>query len=125
MNSGVIFAVVLINAIIGFLQEAKAANAIECLSRIVTMQTTVRRGRQKERVASERLVPGDIVLLQPGDHVGTDLRLFGVKELHVDEFSITGESVPVVKHPDPLVLNAVLSRNARSTAPKTRSDPGS
>ena len=61
VNSGVIFAVVLINAIIGFLQEAKAANAIECLSRIVTMQTTVRRGRQKERVASERLVPGDIV----------------------------------------------------------------
>ncbi len=109
VDASVIFGVVLINAIIGFLQEAKAANAIESLSRMVATQATVRRGGRKDRVASAQLVPGDVVLLQPGDRVGADLRLFHAKELHVDESALTGESVPVVKHPDPLALETVLA----------------
>lgn len=109
VDSGVIFVVVLINAIIGFLQESKAANAIESLSRLITTQTTVRRGGRKELIMSEELVPGDVVLLQPGDRVGADLRLFHVAELHIDESALTGESMPVVKHPDPLALDTVLA----------------
>ena len=76
VDSSVIFGVVFINAIVGFLQEAKAEKAIESLSRLVATETTVRRDGHKQRVHSEQLVPGDVVLLQSGDRVPADLRLF-------------------------------------------------
>jgi len=109
VDSGVIFGVVFINAIVGFLQEAKAEKAIESLSRLVATETTVRRDGSKQRVHSEQLVPGDVVLLQAGDRVPADLRLFHVKSLQVDESALTGESVPVHKHSDPLALDTVLA----------------
>ena len=85
VDSSVIFGVVFINASVGFLQEAKAEQAIESLSRMVATETTVRRDGRKQRVHSEQLVPGDVVLLQSGDRVPADLRLFHVKSLQVDE----------------------------------------
>ncbi len=109
VDSSVIFGVVFINAIVGFLQEAKAEKAIESLARMVTTETTVRRDGRKQRIPSERLVPGDVVLLQAGDRVPADLRLFRVKGLQVDEAALTGESVPVHKHPDTLALDTVLA----------------
>ncbi len=108
VDSSVIFAVVLLNAIVGFLQEAKAGKAIESLSQMVATETTVRRAGRTQRIHSEQLVPGDVVLLQSGDRVPADLRLFHVKNLQVDESALTGESVPVHKHPGPLALDTIL-----------------
>ena len=109
VDSSVIFGVVLINAIVGFLQEAKAEKAIEALAKMVTTETSVRRDGRNQRVPSEQLVPGDVVLLQSGDRVPADLRLFHVRNLQVDESALTGESLPVAKHADPLALDTILA----------------
>jgi Ca2+-transporting ATPase len=109
VDTSVIFGVVMINAIVGFLQETKAENAIEALARMVVTETTVRRDGGKHRVNSESLVPGDVVLLQPGDRVPADLRLFHARGLRVDESALTGESLPVPKHTDPLALETILA----------------
>ncbi len=109
VDSSVIFGVVLVNAIIGYLQETKAEKAIDALARMVVTEATVRRGARKLRVHSEELVPGDVVLLQSGDKVPADLRLFSVRNLQVDESALTGESVPVGKHSDALALDTILA----------------
>jgi len=109
VDSSVIFGVVIINAIVGFLQEAKAEKAIEALAKMVATETTVRRDGKKHRVHSEQLVPGDVVLLQSGDRVPADLRLFHVRNLHADESALTGESLPVAKHADALALDTILA----------------
>lgn len=109
VDSSVIFGVVIINAIVGLIQESKAENAIQALSKMVTTQTTVRRGGRKFRVRSEQLVPGDVVLLDSGDRVPADLRLLCVRNLHIDESALTGESLPVAKHPDPLAMDTILA----------------
>ena len=72
VDSSVIVGVVLINAIVGFVQESKAERAIESLARMVTTEATVRRDGQKQRVHSDQLVPGDLVILQAGDRVPAD-----------------------------------------------------
>jgi cation-transporting P-type ATPase F len=97
VDAAVIFAVVLINAVVGFIQESKAEKAIEALAKMVQSEATVRRNGAKRRVASAELVPGDVVLLQSGDSVPADLRLFKVRSLQVEEAALTGESVPVQK----------------------------
>lgn len=109
VDSSVIFGVVFINAIIGFIQESKAGKAIEALIRMVRAEATVRRGGKRMRVPSEDLVPGDVVLLQSGDRVPADLRLFAVHGLRIDESALTGESLPVHKHPDSLDHDVVLA----------------
>jgi len=108
-DSGVILGVVLINAIIGFLQESKAHKAIEALARSLTVEATVRRAGEKERVPASALVPGDIVVLQSGDKVPADLRLFRSRELQIDESALTGESVPVGKCIETLNHDTVLA----------------
>jgi cation-transporting P-type ATPase F len=102
VDAGVIFGVVLINAFIGFVQEAKAVKAMEALARIMTTEATVLRAGKRQRISSAEVVPGDIVLLQSGDKVPADLRLFQTRDLQVDESALTGESVPVGKRPDVL-----------------------
>jgi cation-transporting P-type ATPase F len=102
VDAGVIFGVVLVNAFIGFIQEAKAVKAIEALARTMTTEATVLRAGERLRISSAELVPGDIVLLQSGDKVPADMRLFHVRDLQVDESALTGESVPVYKKPDVL-----------------------
>ena len=109
VDSSVILAVVLLNAMVGFVQEAKAGKAIAALAQAVTTEASVRRDGRKQRVHSDQLVPGDVVLLQAGDRMPADLRLFRVKNLQVDESALTGESVPVHKHPDPLAPDTVLA----------------
>lgn len=102
VDASVIFGVVFINAIVGFIQESKAERAIEALANMVRTEATVRRDGRKQRVPSAELVPGDIVLLQSGDSVPADLRLFQIRNLQVEEAALTGESVPVEKKADPL-----------------------
>ncbi|TDP31830.1 cation-transporting ATPase F [Nocardia ignorata] len=97
VDSAVIFGVVLINAVVGFIQETKAEAALEGLRSMVRTQATVVRDGQRRTVPSEELVPGDLVLLEAGDKVPADLRLVGVTELWVDESALTGESAPTVK----------------------------
>lgn len=109
VDSGVIFGVVLVNAVIGFIQESKAEKAVEALSRLVLTEATVRRDGRRQRVPSAQLVPGDVVILQSGDRVPADVRLFQVNSLQVDESPLTGESVPVHKHADPLAHDVVLA----------------
>lgn len=102
IDSGVIFSVTLLNAIIGFVQEAKAENAIAALAESVTTEATILRDGQKLVVSSNELVPGDLVLLSSGDKVPADLRLIKIRDLQVDESGLTGESVPVEKDLKPL-----------------------
>ncbi len=106
VDSAVIFAVVLVNAIIGFIQESKALKAIEALAKAMTSETTVMRDGERRRLNSKSLVPGDIVILQSGDKVPADLRLIRTRELQVDESALTGESVPVQK--EQTVLDAEM-----------------
>jgi magnesium-transporting ATPase (P-type) len=96
-NAAVIWGVTLINATIGYVQEAKAEGAIASLAQAVTTETTVLREGQPLRIPSRDLVPGDLVLLTSGDKVPADLRLLRVRNLQVDESALTGESVPVEK----------------------------
>ena len=99
VDAGVIFGVVLLNSIIGFLQESKALSALDALSRALTTETTVLRTGEKQRIDAKGLVPGDIVLLASGDKVPADLRLLHSRSLQIDESALTGESLPVEKHP--------------------------
>ncbi|MHB9119573.1 MAG: cation-transporting P-type ATPase [Burkholderiales bacterium] len=112
VDASVIFGVVLVNAIIGYLQESKAENAIAALSRIVTTRSTVVRGGRKRVISSLELVPGDIVQLAAGDKVPADLRLFACRELRLDESMITGESLPVAKRSAALEVDTDLADRA-------------
>jgi len=109
LDSGVIFGVVLMNAIIGFIQEAKALQAIDALARSMTTEATVLRGGKRRQIQASGLVPGDIVLLQAGDKVPADLRLLHVRGLQLDESALTGESVPVSKDAAAITSDAGLA----------------
>lgn len=108
-NAAVIWGVTVINAIIGYVQEAKAEGAIASLAKAVTTESTVLRSEQTLRIPSQDLVPGDLVLLTSGDKVPADLRLLKVRNLQVDESALTGESVPVEKSIDPLPADTPLA----------------
>ncbi|MBA2116064.1 cation-translocating P-type ATPase [Bremerella alba] len=97
VDAGVIFAVVLVNSLIGFFQEAKALQAIQALSKVMGSEATVIRGGETIRIEASDLVPGDLVKLQSGDRVPADLRLLQTRDLQIDESALTGESVPVEK----------------------------
>ncbi|GBE01718.1 calcium-transporting ATPase 1 [bacterium BMS3Bbin06] len=97
-----ILAIVVLNGILGFVQEWKAERAIEALQRMLTPQCKVIRNGRQQTVDSTKLVPGDIVLLEIGDRVPADLRLFEALNLKVDESSLSGESLSVSKGIDPV-----------------------
>ena len=97
IDTAVIMAVVLVNAIIGFIQEGKAEDALRAIRQMLSANAMVTRDGQRIAIPAEQLVPGDRVLLQSGDKVPADLRLIKVKNLQVQEAALTGESVPVEK----------------------------
>jgi len=97
VDSAVIFAVVLVNSFVGFVQESKALKAISALAQSLMSEATVLRSGRRERIPSSELVPGDIVFLQSGDKVPADLRLITVRDLQINESALTGESVPSAK----------------------------
>ena len=99
-DASVVLGVVLVNAVVGYLQESKALDAIAALAREMVSEATVIRDDEKIRLPAEELVTGDLVLLEPGDKVPADLRLVSVRDLHTAEAPLTGESVPVAKHTD-------------------------
>jgi magnesium-transporting ATPase (P-type) len=98
----VILGVVLIIALIGFIQEGKAEKALESIRNMLSLNAGVIRAGRRQTVPAEELVPGDVVFVQSGDKVPADLRLFKVKELRVDEAILTGESESVTKTTEPV-----------------------
>ena len=109
VDSGVIFGVVLVNAVIGFLQESNAAKALAALAKTTLTEASVLRAGEMRRISSTELVPGDIVLLRSGDKVPADLRLFHCRDLQVDESALTGESLPVDKQTELVPAEAPLA----------------
>lgn len=109
VDASVIFGVVFINAIVGFLQEAKALKSLEALSKTMISSAIVLRDSKEIKISSENLVPGDIVLLSSGDKVPADIRLVNVKNLQINESILTGESLPVQKHIEPVEKNESLA----------------
>jgi len=102
IDTGVIVAILILNAVIGYFQEYKAETSVQALkSMVVPRARVVREGKEKE-IPSEGLVPGDIVLLASGGRVPADLRLFKTTELKIEEAALTGESVPVEKKSQPI-----------------------
>lgn len=97
VDTVVISIVVSLNALIGFVQEAKATRAMEALSRAMESQATVIRDGEKLQISATQLVPGDLVLLQSGDKVPADLRLLTSHALQINESALTGESLPAEK----------------------------
>ena len=97
LDSGIILGVVVINAIIGFIQEGKAEKALDAIRNMLSHEAMVKRDSRFISLPADQLVPGDVVLLQSGDKAPADLRLFKVRDLRLDEALLTGESVPVEK----------------------------
>jgi magnesium-transporting ATPase (P-type) len=112
IDTAVILAVVVINAVIGFVQEGKAEAALESLRDMLAPRANVLRAGTRATVQAVDLVPGDIVMLEAGDKVPADLRLIEVADLSVDEAILTGESVPVRKTVDPVEGPADLGDRA-------------
>ncbi|WP_425310052.1 HAD-IC family P-type ATPase [Ammonicoccus fulvus] len=104
----VILAVVLINAVVGYVQEGRAADALESIRAMLTLSATVRRDGTWSSRPAEELVPGDVIRLGAGDRVPADARLVRATNLTVEESALTGESVPAAKSVEAVAADAVL-----------------
>jgi magnesium-transporting ATPase (P-type) len=109
VDAAVVLAVVIVNGIIGFIQEGRAESALEAIRSMIDPRASVIRDGRRVVVAAEDIVPGDLVLLEPGDRVPADLRLIRARNLRIDEAALTGESVPVDKNPRPVASEAPLA----------------
>jgi Ca2+-transporting ATPase len=111
-DAAVVGAVVLVNTVIGFLQEYRASRAIEALSGLVPESATVVRDGVRRTVPVAELVPGDLVAVASGDKVPADLRLVAVKGLRIEEAALTGESIPAEKTTSPVAEETSLGDRA-------------
>ena len=98
----VISSVVFLNTVLGFVQEGKAEGALDALRNMMVQECLVIRDGSQRRIPARELVPGDLVVLEGGDKIPADVRFFEVSNIHVDESSLTGESVPVRKNTEPV-----------------------
>src|SRR5262249_23271416 len=108
IDASIIFRVVILNALLGFLQEGKAEKALESIRNMLSAEARTKRGGETRMVPAERLVPGDIVLLESGDKVPADLRIVEAKNLRTEEAALTGESVPAEKSANAVSGNATV-----------------
>jgi calcium-translocating P-type ATPase len=108
VDAGIIFAVVILNALLGFIQEGKAEKALDSIRNMLSAEARTLRGGETRMIPAEQLVPGDIVLLESGDKVPADLRLADAKNLRTEEAALTGESVPADKSIDPVPEKATV-----------------
>lgn len=107
-DAGFITAVLIINAIIGSIQESSAQRAAVALRELVNIKSRVLRQGEAYEINAEELVPGDIVMLESGDKVPADLRLFVSNDLKVDESLLTGESLPILKDSSAVLTGDVV-----------------
>ena len=107
-----ILLIVILNAVVGTVQECRAENAIEALKKLSSPHACVIRNGQRKTIPSEELVPGDILLVASGDLVCADARLISSTALSAEEAALTGESVPADKHPAPLPADTPLAEQS-------------
>lgn len=109
LNTAVIFAAVIANAIFGFWQENKAEHALEILKSYIRTRTRVRRSGREHEIDAGDLVPGDIIRITEGDRVPADCRLTFVNSLEVDESALTGESLPIEKNSESMAEETLIA----------------
>jgi magnesium-transporting ATPase (P-type) len=112
IDAGVILGVVVVNALIGYIQEGKAEQALEGIRKMLSLDAQALRDGHWERIDAEHLVPGDVVRLRSGDRVPADVRLIESTNLQVEESALTGESVPTEKRPEPVDPDAGIGDRA-------------
>lgn len=103
-DAAIILSVVILNSVLGVIQEAKSEQALEALQEMSAAQSKVIRDGKMVHMASSELVPGDVVLLEAGDSVPADCRVIESASMKIEEAALTGESVPVEKHADVISL---------------------
>lgn len=103
-----IIVVIILNTAIGFWMEMQARKSMRALQNMDRITATVVRGGERQEVDAERLVPGDVLIIEAGDLIPADARVLKAAELRIDESPLTGESVPVAKSKDPVKENAAL-----------------
>jgi magnesium-transporting ATPase (P-type) len=108
VDTGVILGVVVINALIGFIQEGKAEKSLDAIRKMLSLRAVVLRDGRRQEIDAENLVPGDIVLLASGDKAPADLRLIETRNLRIEEAALTGESEPVEKSPEVVAAEAPI-----------------
>jgi magnesium-transporting ATPase (P-type) len=112
VDAGIIVAAVLANAIVGFLQEGKADQALDAIRGLISPHAAVLRDGNRQSTPAAALTPGDVVLLEPGDLVPADVRLLRTRALLIEEAALTGESVAAEKSPAPVAASAPLGERA-------------
>jgi magnesium-transporting ATPase (P-type) len=112
VDAAVILAVVVLNAVIGFVQEGRAEKSLDAIRAMIDPRATVIRDGRRTVIAAEDIVPGDIVVLEAGDRVPADVRLLRQRNLRIAEAALTGESVAVEKHAEPVLPGAALGDRA-------------
>ena len=112
LDASIILAVVIINALLGFMQEGRAEKSLDSIRNMLSPEARTLRNGQTAMIAAEKLVPGDIVFLESGDKIPADLRLVEVKNLRTEEAALTGESVPSDKSTEPVSANATVGDRA-------------
>src|SRR5215470_7347823 len=108
IDGAIILGVVILNGLLGFIQEGKAEKALDSIRNMLSAEARTLRGSETRMIPAEQLAPGDIVLLESGDKVPADLRLADVKHLRTEEAALTGESVPADKSVDPVPEKATV-----------------
>src|SRR5918997_3516599 len=98
----VILAIVLLNALLGYFQEARAERSVRALMALAAPESTVVRNGERQRIPAHQIVPGDIALVEAGDRIPADARIIESANLYVEEAALTGESVPVSKETQPI-----------------------
>ncbi len=112
----IILAVVIINAVLGVMQESKAEKALEALKKMSAPFTKVKRGGDVKQIKASEVVPGDIVILEAGNYIPADLRLIESSNLKIEEAALTGESVPVEKSIDKIDKEDIVIGDRRNMA---------
>src|SRR5215467_9437467 len=108
IDAAIILGVVILNALLGFIQEGKAEKALESIRNMLSAEARTLRGGDTRMIPAEELVPGDIVLLESGDKIPADLRLVDAKNFRTEEAALTGESVPADKNTEAVSANATV-----------------
>jgi len=108
VDAGIIFAVVILNALLGFIQEGKAEKALDSIRNMLSAEARAVRGGETRMIPADQLVPGDVVILESGDKIPADLRLIDAKNLRTEEAALTGESLPADKTTDAVPANATV-----------------
>ncbi|MBX3024807.1 HAD-IC family P-type ATPase [bacterium] len=108
VDAAIILGVVVLNGLLGFIQEGRAEKALDSIRNMLSAEARTTRDGETRMLPAEELVPGDVVLLESGDKVPADLRLTEVKNLRTEEAALTGESVPADKSPQPVSAKATV-----------------